>query len=88
MLVILTADRFSKALKKQGFTNIDSDFILNVELATIIAEEFGLNVVDSKSSIPTPVPRPPPESWSSFPERAPVVTIMGHVDRMPSSSNY
>lgn len=85
--ILISLDRFSKALKKQGFTNIDSDFILNAELATIIAEEFGLNVVDAKSSVPTLVPRPSPESWDSYPERAPVVTIMGHVDRMPSLSN-
>lgn len=81
-------ERFARTLQRQGFSNVESDLLINSEMAGIIAEEFGLTAVDpsSQDTGPTLSKRPPPESWEGFPPRAPVVTIMGHVDRMPFNS--
>ncbi|KAJ3336533.1 hypothetical protein HDU93_002636 [Gonapodya sp. JEL0774] len=59
------------------------DHMLPSELASLVVLEFNMNpVVTSvaESDAFDVQPRPPPPSWSSYPVRPPVVTIMGHVD--------
>lgn len=71
-----------------GLTDISSDYVLTAELASLLASEVTPKI---KTIIPSTeeniesaflkVREPPtPDIYSNWPLRAPVVTIMGHVD--------
>ncbi|KAI9366714.1 hypothetical protein DFJ73DRAFT_805270 [Zopfochytrium polystomum] len=74
--------QLAKSMKKLGFENTNTDFVLTSEIASLVAMEYGFNpIVNAMSSEEANFqPRPEPEDWSSYPTRRPVVTIMGHVD--------
>lgn len=72
-------------MKKQGFESVEPNILLNGEMATILANEYNIEVINPSDTTPRLLPRPQPDSWDSFPARAPVVTIMGHVDHGKTS---
>ncbi|KXS20098.1 initiation factor 2 [Gonapodya prolifera JEL478] len=76
-----------RVLRKVGEMGLDDakgfDYMLPSELASLVVLEFNMNPVVTSSVEHDPFDveaRPPPESWSDYSSRPPVVTIMGHVD--------
>ncbi|KAF2096923.1 initiation factor 2 [Rhizodiscina lignyota] len=70
---------FDRKLKQLGFGELSHDHVLNSENAGLIAMEFNFEpVVESADDDLRAAPLP--EDMSVFPQRPPVVTIMGHVD--------
>ncbi|KAJ3376250.1 hypothetical protein GGF31_000317 [Allomyces arbusculus] len=65
---------------------VASDYVLNAEMATLVANEVAPRVEIVAPNVTTEddvLPRRPPlapEEYAKLPLRAPVVTIMGHVD--------
>jgi translation initiation factor IF-2 len=73
--------RFAQILSKYGFEDVNSDFVLTAENAALIVEEAGfIAVTESKEADEDLYAAALPEDMSVFPQRPPVVTIMGHVD--------
>ncbi|KAJ3208598.1 hypothetical protein HDU67_006670, partial [Dinochytrium kinnereticum] len=81
-LLKMPFERTVSILKRMGFENTTSNFVLSSENASLICMELGYNPIVAESTIKDVdlKPRPEPEDWSTFPSRAPIVTIMGHVD--------
>ncbi|KAJ1543611.1 hypothetical protein HK405_009212, partial [Cladochytrium tenue] len=81
-LMGLPYGKLAKSMKKLGFENTNTDFVLTSEVASLIALEYGFNpIVSEPSKVEVDFqPRPEPEDWSQYLTRSPVVTIMGHVD--------
>ncbi|KAF3934315.1 hypothetical protein ABW19_dt0208041 [Dactylella cylindrospora] len=71
---------FQNKMLDLGFTEKNPDFILNAEIAGLIAMEYGFEPVLDKSHERDLFPLPLPKDKSRLPSRPPVVTIMGHVD--------
>lgn len=70
-----------KLMKAQGFEQTGHDFIIDKETAQLIADELGYEVADEDSATTKDIFAVPlPQDKSSLPLRAPIVTIMGHVD--------
>ncbi|KAJ3091365.1 hypothetical protein HK102_000823 [Quaeritorhiza haematococci] len=80
MLLGVSYDYLKRTMFKMGFENTDPNFVLNSETASLIALEYNMNPIVSMAEDVDLKPREKPESWSEYPPRAPVVTIMGHVD--------
>jgi translation initiation factor IF-2 len=73
--------RFANILQKFGFDDVNSDFVLSAENAALIVEEAGFTAVtESEKPDEDLYAAPLPKDMSAFPQRPPVVTIMGHVD--------
>lgn len=69
-----------KLMKEMGFTELSYDHIIDEEIAGLVAEELGFNVVMDDSLGADLFPAPAPKDLSKVPMRPPIVTIMGHVD--------
>jgi translation initiation factor IF-2 len=72
-----------KVLRKivqAGFEEYTPDYVLNAEIASMIVLEFNMNPIIAQEDTTDLEARPEPEEWTSYPQRAPVITIMGHVD--------
>ncbi|KAG4305776.1 hypothetical protein PORY_000686 [Pneumocystis oryctolagi] len=71
--------KLSKKMKELGFTNLNYDFLLTSEEASLIAMEYNYDpVVSKKESFD--LYRQKNKEKMNFSSRIPVVTIMGHVD--------
>ncbi|KAJ3234402.1 hypothetical protein HDU81_001441 [Chytriomyces hyalinus] len=81
-LLGISFEKLASKMNELGFEYPTPDFVLNTDVSSLIALEFGMNpIIRQASAVETKFkPRPPPEDWSSYPFRPPVVTIMGHVD--------
>ncbi|KAI9209134.1 uncharacterized protein BJ171DRAFT_418999 [Polychytrium aggregatum] len=79
-LVGISVGHLSKKMKNLGFDAVTPDLLLNQEMAGLVAQELNVIPVMLTTTAVDLEPRPEPESWSEFPLRAPIVTIMGHVD--------
>ncbi|KAJ1558469.1 hypothetical protein HK096_000234, partial [Nowakowskiella sp. JEL0078] len=73
-------ERLAAKMEQLGFENTSSDFVLNAETASLIADEYGFIPTVREFNKVSLETRPNPEDWSIYPTRAPVVTILGHVD--------
>jgi hypothetical protein len=72
-----------KVLRKivqAGFEEYSPDYVLNSEIASMIVLEFNMNPIVAQEDTTDLEARPEPEDWTTYPQRAPVITIMGHVD--------
>ncbi|KAJ8607253.1 hypothetical protein MRB53_040439 [Persea americana] len=76
----LRLETLQDKLLESGFTNTAFDHLLTAEEATLIAEEYHYDVVVDDTASFDLYPRPKPKDASKLPLRAPLVTIMGHVD--------
>ncbi|KAK9366828.1 hypothetical protein V1509DRAFT_628647 [Lipomyces kononenkoae] len=68
-----------KSLRKMGFETTDFNHVLDYEVASLIAMEYGFEpqtVSDGEDL----VAQPPSQDKDTLPPRPPFVTIMGHVD--------
>ncbi|KAF2459489.1 hypothetical protein BDY21DRAFT_362213 [Lineolata rhizophorae] len=82
-LAVALRVRLEKLITKMeelGFENIHHDHVLNVENAGLVAMEYGHEPVAQGQEEIDLVAQPEPDDKSHLPTRAPVVTIMGHVD--------
>ncbi|KAK9236246.1 hypothetical protein V1525DRAFT_379735 [Lipomyces kononenkoae] len=68
-----------RSLRKMGFDNTDFNHVLDYEVASLIAMEYGFEP-ETVSDGEDLVAQPPPTDKDTLPPRPPFVTIMGHVD--------
>ncbi|KAF1808919.1 initiation factor 2 [Eremomyces bilateralis CBS 781.70] len=74
-------DKFVNKMLELGFEDVNHDQVLTGEDAGLVAQEYGFNPQQTKDEDEKDLfPAPNPEDKSSWPQRPPVVTIMGHVD--------
>lgn len=73
-------DDFIEKMEELGFEETGTDHILNGETAGLIAQEYNFEPLVDRSESEDLKARPAVEDPSIFPQRPPVVTIMGHVD--------
>ncbi|KAJ3286352.1 hypothetical protein HDU79_006560 [Rhizoclosmatium sp. JEL0117] len=83
-LLGVSYEKLASKMKELGFEYPTPDFVLNTDISSLIALEFGMNpIVRTPSAVEVnfkPRCGPAPEDWSSYPFRPPIVTILGHVD--------
>ncbi|KAI8613539.1 hypothetical protein BC830DRAFT_1131853 [Chytriomyces sp. MP71] len=81
-LLGISYEKLATEMKRLGFDYPAPDYVLNTDISSLVALEFGLNPIIRKAAAAETnfKSRPPPEDWSTYPFRPPVVTIMGHVD--------
>ncbi|TPX38708.1 hypothetical protein SeMB42_g06587 [Synchytrium endobioticum] len=80
-LLNVRLSKLTATMRKMGMkTEAVADHVLTSEAASNIVLEYNLIPVVPELPDFDLQPRPAPESWSHFPLRPPVVTIMGHVD--------
>ncbi|KAK9319999.1 hypothetical protein V1517DRAFT_330782 [Lipomyces orientalis] len=68
-----------KSLRSMGFENTDFNYVLDYEVASLIAMEYGFEP-QTESDDRDLVAQPLPTNKEAVPPRPPFVTIMGHVD--------
>ncbi|KAK6537930.1 hypothetical protein TWF694_010826 [Orbilia ellipsospora] len=73
-------EKFTSKMEDLGFEETNPDYVLNAEMAGLIAMEYGFEPIVDKSHERDLIALPVPEDKSKLPPRPPVVTIMGHVD--------
>ncbi|RAL59995.1 hypothetical protein DID88_000621 [Monilinia fructigena] len=71
---------FLEKMEELGFEGVHHDHILNAENAGLIAMEYNYEAIIERGESEDLKARPPAEDPSRLPPRAPVITIMGHVD--------
>ncbi|KAI9032170.1 hypothetical protein DFJ74DRAFT_601693 [Hyaloraphidium curvatum] len=95
-LLALPIGKVQRKMRDMGLEEAQTfqDYLLSYDMASLVVLEFNHNPLAGGEAAPalTPEdalrasqvtdlqPRPEPASWAGYPERPPVVAIMGHVD--------
>lgn len=76
----VTLDDLLVKARDLGFDNISHNYILDKEHASLIADEYDIEIVMNDDTGADIFPSPVCEEESKLKARPPIVTIMGHVD--------
>ena len=72
--------QLQRTMINAGFDEYQAGYVLNSEVASLLVMEYNMIPIVTKQDSSDLVPRPEPEDWSEFPQRPPVLVVMGHVD--------
>ncbi|KAF2087205.1 initiation factor 2 [Saccharata proteae CBS 121410] len=76
----IRAEELVRKMEEVGFEDIQNDDVLTSENAGMVAMELNFEPIPESTEDLDIVAAPVPEDTSDWPQRPPVVTIMGHVD--------
>ncbi|KAK9475448.1 uncharacterized protein V1510DRAFT_358995 [Dipodascopsis tothii] len=79
-LLGVRVEHLTRKMRELGFEHLGNDHVLDFETSGLIATEYNFEPIEDEDEAKDLLPAAVEADMSGFPERPPIVTIMGHVD--------